>query len=53
MKPTQLSCGCIRGSYLCKEAERLWKLAMNEKYGTKEYRTCRREYDKHFESQKG
>ncbi len=45
-----LPCGCIRGTFLCKEAERLWRAsnAAREAECWKEYREFLTLYNVHF-----
>ncbi len=45
-----LPCGCIRGTFLCKEAERLWRASQSalESECWKEYREFIALYDAHF-----
>jgi len=48
--PTRLPCGCVRGSYLCPTAERLWRASSNA-WQAGDYADCarlRQEYEAHF-----
>ncbi|NIV31247.1 MAG: hypothetical protein GWN58_17655 [Anaerolineae bacterium] len=56
---SQLPCGCIRGQFLCSEAERLWrrssdayetaKLDFEDEEAYNEYMDRLEEYNRHFE----
>jgi len=51
----QLPCGCIRGEFLCSEAEELWaktegayRRAISGRCTWEEYRKAVEEYNRHF-----
>ena len=49
--PTPLPCGCVRGSYLCPTAERLWRRCNGAWYegNDDEAARLRELYEAHFE----
>ena len=51
--PTRLPCGCVRGEYLCAEAERLWRASSNawQAGNYADYARLRQEYEAHFYAQ--
>ena len=50
MKQEILKCGCERGSFLCLEAERLWReVGIHYENGDwKKYEESREKYEQHF-----
>ena len=50
MTESKLSCDCVRGFYLCREAVRLWNL-YSQYYYTRDYKKADRykqKYEMHF-----